>query len=103
MKEKILEILKRGEMTTTAISEYLKENYWKTYALLQELEKEGKIIREKKPHQTFWHLANSLFNLNKGAGLAFGDSKDPASLRAVCPSSTQTDDKKTKQEKGGEK
>ena len=104
MKEKILKILKRGEMTTTAISEYLKENYWKTYALLQELEKEGKIIREKKPHQTFWHLANSLFNLNKGAGLAFGDSKDhPASLRAACPSSTQTDDKKTKQEKGGEK
>ena len=48
--------------------------------------------------------ANSLFNLNKGAGLAFGDSKDhPASLRAACPSSTQTDDKKTKQEKGGEK
>ena len=44
--------------------------------------------------------ANSLFNLNKGAGLAFGDH--PASLRAACPSSTQTDDKKTTK-KGGEK
>ena len=56
MENKILKLLERSEMTTTAIATALNENYWKVVVKLQDLEKEGKIVREKKPNQTFWHL-----------------------------------------------
>jgi len=55
-KQKILKLLERDSVTTNAVAEFLKEHYWKTLVLLLELELEKKIIREKKPKQTFWHL-----------------------------------------------
>jgi len=55
-KKEILGVLKRGKMATTKVALETKSSYWKTYSLLQELEKEGFIKRIDQQSQVMWEL-----------------------------------------------
>ena len=55
-KKKILNLLKDGEKSTSEIRKKTKIHYYQLISLLDELEDEGKVTYEEKPHVTFWRL-----------------------------------------------
>lgn len=63
MASEVMDLLERGKaLPSTAISIAIHESYWKTLNLLQVMEAEGLIIRDKKKYQTFWKLPDKQEN-----------------------------------------
>ena len=59
MEEKILEILKKGEKSTTEISNLINRNHYNTLKILEELEKNNLIKKIEIGKYTFWRLLNA--------------------------------------------
>lgn len=55
-KNEILELLKEGEMPTGKIAYKTNINQYKAEELLKDLEKERKILSEKRGRGTYWRL-----------------------------------------------
>lgn len=58
MKNTILKTLKKGEKSTTEISNILNRNHYDTLKILEELETEKKIEKIEVGKFTFWRLKN---------------------------------------------
>lgn len=56
MKDKIIEFLKEGEKSTSEITSFINRNYYDGLRFLEELEKEGIILRINLNKFTFWRL-----------------------------------------------
>jgi len=57
LKQNILKMLEREPMSGTAIAECLKESYWKTCYLLEQLQDEGKIeLTPRTKYHKIWSL-----------------------------------------------
>ena len=56
MENKILEILKDGEKTTTEISAIIRRNYYDVVRLLEDLESKKKLEKIEMGKFTFWRL-----------------------------------------------
>ena len=61
-KNKILEILKEGEKSTTELSSIINRDYYYCIKLLEELKKEDLIIKIEIGKFTFWKLKNEIQN-----------------------------------------
>lgn len=59
-KNKILEILKEGEKSTTELSSVINRDYYYCIRLLEELEKEKLIMKIEVGKFTFWKLKNEV-------------------------------------------
>lgn len=59
-KNKILEILKGGEKSTTELSSIINRDYYYCIKLLEELEKENLIVKIEVGKFTFWKLENEI-------------------------------------------
>ena len=57
-KNKILEILKEGELATTKIAFLITSNLYQAEVYLNELEEDGLIIHYSKNNATYWKLKN---------------------------------------------
>lgn len=58
MDDKIIQILKEGEKSSTEIASILNRNYYDVLKLLEELESNNKIKRITMGKFTFWRLNN---------------------------------------------
>ena len=56
VEQKIMELLKEGEKSTTEISNNLHRNFYDTNQFLEELEKENKIQKIELNKFTFWKI-----------------------------------------------
>lgn len=57
-QKKIIEILTNDKLATTKISFLISANLYQTEQYLNELEKEGLILKEEKNYSTYWSLKN---------------------------------------------
>ena len=59
MEERILEILKEGEKSSSEITSLLSRGYYDVLKILKKLELENKIIKIEMGKYTFWRLKNA--------------------------------------------
>lgn len=59
MENKILEILKEGEKTTTEISSIIRRNYYDVVRILEDLESKKKLEKIEMGKFTFWRLTKN--------------------------------------------
>ena len=56
IKDKILKLLKKEELSTSKIGNKIKRSYYRTLEILKELEKDKKVKSKQKVRGVYWSL-----------------------------------------------